>query len=239
MASARNVRSLASTKMKQTRLFDEWPEAYDRWFTTPIGALVRKYESELVLDLLKPVCGEKILDAGCGTGVFTFDILSAGADVIGLDLSLPMLKRAGEKLKGYSFEMVLGNIASLPFPEGSFDKVVSVTALEFVENGTGALRELSRVTRKGGCIVVATLNRLSPWASRRKKEAQEGHPLFGQVIFRSPDELSSLAAMEGLTKTVIHFQKDEDPELATKIELEGQRQHLNTGAFLAARWDKP
>jgi ubiquinone/menaquinone biosynthesis C-methylase UbiE len=225
--------------MKQTQLFDEWPEAYDRWFTTPIGVLVKKYESELVLDLLKPGCGEKILDAGCGTGVFTFDLLSAGADVIGLDLSLPMLKKAGEKFKGYSFEMVLGNIASLPFPEGSFDKVVSVTALEFVENGTGALRELSRVTRKGGCIVVATLNRLSPWASRRKKEAQKGHSLFGQVIFRSPDELSSLAATEGLTKTVIHFQKDEDPELATEIELEGQRQHLNTGAFLAARWEKP
>jgi len=225
--------------MKQTRLFDEWPEPYDRWFTTPIGALVKKYESELVLDLLKPGCGEKILDAGCGTGVFTFDILCAGADVIGLDLSFPMLKRAGEKLKGYSFEMVLGNIAGLPFPEASFDKVVSVTALEFIEDGTGALRELLRVTRKGGCIVVATLKRLSPWASRRKKEAQEGHPLFGQAIFRSPDELSSLAAMEGLTKTAIHFQKDEDPERASKIEREGQRQHLNTGAFVAARWEKP
>lgn len=225
--------------MKQTRLFDGWPEAYDRWFSTPMGALVKKYESELVLDLLKPDCGEKILDAGCGTGVFTFDILCAGADVIGLDLSLPMLKRAGEKLKGYPFEMILGNIANLPFPEGSFDKVVSVTALEFIEDGTAAIRELLRVTRKGGCIVVATLNRLSPWASRRKKEAQKGHTLFGQAIFRSPDELSSLAAVKGVVKTAIHFQKNEDPEKASKIERKGQKQHLNTGAFVAARWERP
>ena len=225
--------------MKQTQLFDEWPETYDRWFATPIGALVKKYESELVLDLLRPGCGEKILDAGCGTGVFTDDILSAGADVTGLDLSLPMLKRAGEKLKGHSFERVLGDLASLPFSEGSFDKVVSVTALEFVEDGAGALRELSRVTRKGGCIVVATLNRLSPWASRRKKEAQKGHTLFGQAIFRSPDELMSLAAMEGWVRTAIHFRKDEDPERVSHIEREGQRQHLNTGALVAARWERP
>jgi ubiquinone/menaquinone biosynthesis C-methylase UbiE len=225
--------------MKQPQLFDEWPETYDQWFTTPIGALVKKYESDLVLDLLKPDRGEKILDAGCGTGVLTLDILSAGADVIGLDLSLPMLKRAGEKLKGYCFEMVLGNLASLPFSEGCFDKTVSVTALEFVEDGAGAVRELSRVTRKGGSIVVATLNRLSPWASRRKKEAEKGHTLFGQAIFRSPDELRSLAPTEGLTKTAIHFQKGDDPRVAPQIEREGQRQHLNTGAFVAARWEKP
>ena len=52
---------------KKTALFDEWPEKYDQWFTTPIGSLVRKYESELILDLLKPVPGEIVLDAGCGT----------------------------------------------------------------------------------------------------------------------------------------------------------------------------
>jgi ubiquinone/menaquinone biosynthesis C-methylase UbiE len=135
--------------------------------------------------------------------------------------------------------MVLGDVSRLPFSEGSFDKVVSVTALEFVEDGAGAIRELSRVTRKGGWIVVATLNSLSPWASRRKEEAQKGHTLFGQAIFRSPDELMSLAPVEGLTRTAIHFQKDEDPELTPQIEREGQRRRLNTGAFVAARWEKP
>ncbi|MGZ3649412.1 MAG: class I SAM-dependent methyltransferase, partial [Syntrophales bacterium] len=53
-------------------IFDEWPEKYDRWFTTPIGSLVRKYENELILDFLNPAPGETILDAGCGTGVFTY-----------------------------------------------------------------------------------------------------------------------------------------------------------------------
>ena len=47
-------------------LFDEWPEKYDQWFTTPIGALIKKYESELILDLLEPCPGEIILDEGRG-----------------------------------------------------------------------------------------------------------------------------------------------------------------------------
>ena len=220
------------------QLFDEWPEAYDKWFTTPIGSLVRKYEAELILDLLKPKQGEIILDAGCGTGVFTLDILSMGSRVVGLDIAFPMLIQAGKKLKGYPFRMVLGDMLNLPFSESSFDKVVSVTALEFVEDAKGAIGELFRITKRGGCIVVATLNSLSPWASRRKAEAKERHTIFEKAIFRTPQELLSLASAEGVAKTAIHFQKGDPPERAVGIEREGQRKNLNTGAFVAVRWQK-
>ncbi len=220
------------------QLFDEWPEAYDRWFTTPIGSLVRKYEAELMLDLLKPKQGEIILDAGCGTGIFTTDILSSGSQVIGLDISLPILIQAIKKLKEYPFWIILGDMLNLPFPESSFDKVVSVTALEFVEDAKGAIGELFRITKRGGCIVVATLNSLSPWASRRKAEAKERHTIFEKAIFRSPQELLSLASVEGVAKTAIHFQKGDHPERAVGIEREGQRKNLNTGAFAAVRWQK-
>ena len=221
------------------RLFDEWPEAYDRWFTTPIGGLVRQYESELILDLLKPGPSEFILDAGCGTGVFTPDIVSVGAEAVGLDISLPMLKRARRKAKAYPFEIVSADILNLPFLHDTFDKVVSVTALEFIENGENAVGELFRVTKRGGWVVVATLNSLSPWAVRRKQEAEKKHSLFEKAIFRSPDELLSLAPVEGIARTAIHFQKDEDPEKALVIEKEGHEKSLNTGAFVAARWNKP
>jgi ubiquinone/menaquinone biosynthesis C-methylase UbiE len=223
---------------EKSQLFDEWPEAYDRWFTTPIGSLVKKYEAELILDLLQPKPGEVILDAGCGTGVFTLDILSIGSQVIGLDISLPMLIHARKKLKRYPFQTVLSNMLNLPFPESSFDKVVSVTAVEFMADAQGAVKELFRVTKRGGFIVLATLNSLSPWAFRRKVEAKGKQTLFEKAIFRSPDELSSLASMEGVVKTAIHFQKEEDPERAIVIEQEGQRRNLNTGAFVAVRWEK-
>lgn len=226
-------------KKEKNGIFDGWPDQYDQWFRTPIGALVKKFERELLLDLLRPGHGEIVLDAGCGTGVFTLDLLTFGPHVIGLDISLPMLRRAGEKARQYPLEIVLGDISNLPFPENSFDKVVSVTAIEFIEDGKGALRELFRVTKRRGCVVVATLNSLSPWASRRRGEAKKGHALFDQAIFRSPDELRLLAPVDGVIKTAIHFQKEDGLRAAAEIELEGRERGLNTGAFLAGRWEKP
>jgi ubiquinone/menaquinone biosynthesis C-methylase UbiE len=224
--------------MEKPELFDEWPEKYDKWFSTPIGLLIKKYESELLLHLLRPKSEEFILDAGCGTGVFTLDILSFGTHVIGVDLSLPMLSWAAQKTKGYHFHAVLADISFLPFPKNAFDKVVSVTALEFIEDGKGAMEELFRVARKGGRIVVATLNRLSPWADRRRAEAKKGHSLFKKAIFRSPDELLALAPVEGVIRTAVHFQKEDDPLHAPEIEKEGQRKGLNTGAFVVGCWQK-
>jgi ubiquinone/menaquinone biosynthesis C-methylase UbiE len=221
------------------RLFDHWPEKYDRWFETPIGALVKKYETELLLDLLRPRPGESILDAGCGTGVFTLNILASGPRLTGLDISLPMLRRAGQKMEGYPFGAVAGDISFLPFADECFDKVVSVTVLEFIADGREAVADLFRVTRKGGVVVVTTLNSLSPWAARRKKAADKGHSLFERMIFRSPDEIRAIAPVEGLVKTAIHFEKDDDPKGAPEIERDGQRRSLDTGAFLAARWEKP
>jgi len=219
-------------------LFDEWPEKYDAWFTTPIGLLVKKYESELLLPLLRPKSDEFILDAGCGTGIFTLDVLSFGTHVIGVDLSLPMLSRAEQKTRGYHFQTVLADISFLPFKENAFDKVVSVTAFEFIEDAKRAMEELFRATKKGGSIVVATLNSLSPWAERRKAEAKKEHSLFKKAIFRSPDELLALAPVKGLVRTAVHFQKEDDPARVPEIEKEEQRKGLDMGAFLVGCWQK-
>lgn len=218
-------------------LFDGWPEEYERWFQTPNGQLVKKFETELILDLLKPSPGERILDAGCGSGIFTGDILSRGARVTGLDLSRPMLQRANSK--GYArLDLLQGDMGHLPFPEGAFDKAVSITALEFIENGKQAIDELFRVTKTGGKIVVATLNRLSPWAARREAEGKRGHPLFSKVIFRTPGEIASLTPQQGILRTAIHFKKEEDLQRAMEIEEAGREKGLLTGAFLAVRWEK-
>ena len=219
-------------------IFDDWPEQYDRWFETPIGALVKEYESKLIRNMLQAGPGEHILDAGCGTGIFTHDLLAAGARVTGLDLSIPMLRRAGNKAVPYPFHMVQGDLRQLPFAGSSFDKAVSVTAIEFIEDAKSAVGELLRVTRPGGCIVVASLNSRSPWAVRRKAAAAEGHTLFKHAYFRSPEEMAALAPFTGFSKTAIHFLKNEDPEQAHIIEGDAEAKGLDTGAFLVVRWEK-
>ena len=221
-------------------LFDEWPERYNQWFETPIGKLVKETEGKLVYDMLNPKPGEKILDAGCGTGIFTLDYLNAGAEITGLDISRPMLMYAVKNITSSHFSKVQADMLFLPFKDNSFDKAISITALEFIEDARSAIDELFRVTRPGGCVVVATLNSLSPWAERRKADAQKGEDsIFENAFFRSPHDLLALSPFKGTAKTVIHFNINDDPARAKEIEQQGQSQGLDTGAFAAVCWEKP
>lgn len=222
----------------KSALFDTWTEKYDSWFETPTGQYVRKYELALLLELLAPREGDLILDAGCGTGVFTSDVISQGAEVIGIDISAAMLAKGGRQMGEMSFSGVCADMCALPFGDNSFDRVYSTTAIEFIPDAVLAMTELNRVAKIGGCIVVTTLNSLSPWAERRIKKAKQGHSLFENIIFRSPDDMRLLIPEKSVVKTAIHFQKDEPVDNIAKIEEAGNIQQLETGAFLAAQWIK-
>lgn len=222
----------------KTALFDTWTEKYDSWFETLVGQYVKKYELSLLLELLAPQKGDRILDAGCGTGVFTWDVVNQGGEVVGLDISAPMLAKGNHQMTGMNFSGVCGDMCALPFSDNSFDRVYSMTAIEFIPDGAKAIAELNRVAKKGGCIVVTTLNSLSPWAERRIQMASQGHSLFKNIIFRSPDDIRVIIPEKSVIKTAIHFRKDEPIENIATIEETGNILQLETGAFLAAQWVK-
>jgi len=220
--------------------FDDWPDRYARWFESGIGRLVKRFELDLTLELLQPRPGETILDAGCGSGIVTAPIIERGVNVVGIDLSEPMLHHARDTLPAAGFSPLAADIRALPFTEGRFDRVVSITALEFVAEGQQAMNELFRVTRPGGRVVVATLNRLSPWARRRESAARSiADSVFRHASFRSPDELAGLAPVDGDIRTAIHFAKDADPREAEVIERDGAARGLTTGAFVIGAWERP
>ncbi len=232
---------MTDEKAAAGELFDDWPDRYDQWFLTPIGRVIKASEAEVLLDLLAPQDGERILDVGCGTGLFTREVFSAArfAAIVGIDLSLPMLRRAVTRNENSLFTPVAANMLHLPFADESFDRVFSMTALEFVADARQAIDELSRVTRSGGTMVITTLNSLSPWAQRRKAKAAAGHSLFANMIFRSPQEMCRLLPGAARVETAVHFAKDEEPQRALALERQGRERNDTTGAMLAIAWHKP
>jgi demethylmenaquinone methyltransferase/2-methoxy-6-polyprenyl-1,4-benzoquinol methylase len=96
--------------------------------------------------------GERVLDVGAGTGISTEELARSGAFAVGADLSVGML-RAGRATRR-TVPLVGGDALRLPFPDAAFDAVTISFALRNVVDTEGALRELGRVTRKGGRLVV-------------------------------------------------------------------------------------
>lgn len=98
--------------------------------------------------------GERVLDAGCGTGNLLHG-LPAGAERHGVDASEAMLRRAAHRCPGAVLQRADLD-GTLPFPDGRFDAVLSSNVLYAVPRPEHTLRELHRVLRPGGRLVLAT-----------------------------------------------------------------------------------
>jgi len=100
--------------------------------------------------------GEHVLDVACGTGITTIAAQRAGAKVIGLDLTPELLARAKEEAALADIiediEWKQGDAEDIPFPDNSFDIVLSSLGHMFAPRPTVAAQELIRVTKVGGRI---------------------------------------------------------------------------------------
>ena len=101
------------------------------------------------------------LDLACGTGDIAFALSARGADVIGLDITPRMVEIAREKGTGIDAPgtFLVGDMMALPFPDGRFDLVTTGYGLRNVPVLTGALREIHRVLRPGGCLLSLDFDR--------------------------------------------------------------------------------
>jgi len=149
--------------------YDSGAEVYDQvkqnslqeeadWLGTPIA--------ERVLAQLGPQA--QLLDVAVGTArlpLALFAMPSFIGKTVGLDFSPKMLAEASRNLANYTTRsaLVRGEAVPLPFPAATFDAVSSIEALEFMPDPHAALREMVRVLRPGGWLVVT--NRIGPMAT--------------------------------------------------------------------------
>ncbi|MBO8128593.1 MAG: methyltransferase domain-containing protein [Peptococcaceae bacterium] len=174
-------------------LFKEYAADYDRWYETPLGSMVEKLEYDLFYKIAKPKAGEKALDAGCGTGRLALDLAGKGVSVTGIDTSEAMLAIARSKVQDQNkVQFLRGNMEAIPAASETFTLVIAFTSLEFTGQPEAAVRELWRMVRPGGRLIVAALNAWSPWAWWRSRKT--GHSVFAKAHFFSPWELLRLLA---------------------------------------------
>jgi ubiquinone/menaquinone biosynthesis C-methylase UbiE len=166
-------------------------------------------EQDVVLRVANLVDGATVLDLACGSGIYTRPIacrVRAGT-VVGLDLSLPMLRYASRRVEAeglHNVVLIHGTALQLPFPPDRFDLVNCCGALHLFPDVPHVVGEVQRVLKPGGCFTVAAvrqrggrLGRLGA-AYRRK--------IFGVDAF-SPAELESRLVSVGFEGVRCHYGK--------------------------------
>ena len=112
-----------------------------------------------LLHARQSVSGEHVLDAGCGTGRHAFPVAQAGFTVTGVDYAPGMLAQAEASAQRLSVKQVSFRQASLdqplPFPDGYFHHAMIISVLQVVQDPVFTLRELQRVLKPGGTLLLA------------------------------------------------------------------------------------
>jgi SAM-dependent methyltransferase len=177
------------------------PETYVSWRATKLGAVTEVLEQRLMLGLMGDLGSRRVLDVGCGDGALVRAAVSRGAEATGVDPDPAMLSAAREcaASAGVRATFQEGRIERLPFPDASFDIVTAVTVLCFVSNAGAAVREMARVLRPGGRLIIGELGRWSAWAAIRRLRGWLGSKTWKAARFRTASELRALAAQAGLS----------------------------------------
>jgi ubiquinone/menaquinone biosynthesis C-methylase UbiE len=201
-------------------VYERIADEYDRRIPgrTPVDRRFTDSEMTFLLNRVSP--GDTVLDMGCGTGRFTVPMAELGAEVTGFDLSPSMLAQlhATARDRGQEVETCEGDMAHLPFDDGTFDVVTSMLALMHIpiEDRQRVFLEAARVLKPGGRFLLGVKNELFERMSKVDRfasvditdvenkqliftETDDGQVLSAPWHSFSPDDLQRLAAAAGLS----------------------------------------
>jgi ubiquinone/menaquinone biosynthesis C-methylase UbiE len=161
MAPARSLRDRHGSEIEHGARIAGGAEDVWGW-GSPAGRRRARRRADLLVERSGAAPGRRILELGCGIGVFSELVAESGAQVVGIDISFDLLRRAAARRRAsahVSFERA--GIEALPHPGGAFDAVVGSSVLHHLEVDT-ALREIFRVLRPGGALALAEPNMMNP-----------------------------------------------------------------------------
>jgi ubiquinone/menaquinone biosynthesis C-methylase UbiE len=160
-------------------LYDLYADRYD-----DIKHFRQEYDhmflAQPIMELIAPHKAPLVLDVATGTGRLPVSMLLHAhfqGRVVSLDMSRRMLRKAAYKLDSPNVRapLIHAPAEALPFPDNTFDVVTCLEALEFMENDAAVLREMVRVLRPGGLLLVTNRinTRLMPGKTRPAERMQE------------------------------------------------------------------
>lgn len=154
-------------KAQATKEFTRWSENYDRCI---LQTLLFRPSHKAIIRRINERYGDRpvrILDVGCGTGVFAARIREAlpQSQVWGVDLVRGMLSRGAERWKHHAENVtpVQGDSERLPFAEGSFDIVTCANSFHHYPHQHQAVAEMFRVLKPSGRLMLIDGFRDRPW----------------------------------------------------------------------------
>jgi len=147
----------------------------------------------LVLDAVDPRPGQTVLDLAAGTGTSSQPFADRGATVVPCDFSLGML-RVGKQARP-RLPFVAGDGTRLPFADSTFDAVTISFGLRNIVDPAAGLREMLRVTRPGGRLVVCEFSHptWTPFRTVYTEYLMKALPSIARAVSSSPDAYVYLA----------------------------------------------
>jgi ubiquinone/menaquinone biosynthesis C-methylase UbiE len=138
---------------KTKKTYDKFAKEYHEHRTKTKNNFYYKYlEKPTLLKLLKPISkNKKILDLGCGSGLFTKELINLGGKCIGIDLSKELISLAKRFVPEAKF--YVGKAQKMPFKKNSFEIVASNEVIHYFKDLDPVFSEVSRVLKKNGIFI--------------------------------------------------------------------------------------